>query len=108
MSYKVIEKNEFGIRVRNYSEFRDCDICKYHKEKSNCKMIECAPNSYYLPDSEVEKLELENDLKAKNEEIENNLKQTIIDFVKWYREDDMSSYTPEHLAEWYLKIKNQK
>ena len=62
MSYKVIEKNEYGIRVRNYSEFRDCDICKYHQEKSTCKRIECAPDSYYLPDSEVEKLESENQL----------------------------------------------
>ena len=75
MSCKVIEKNEFGIRVRNYSGIPDCHLCKYVVEKSTCKRSECAPNSYYLPDSEVEKLELENDLKAKNEELESRIKE---------------------------------
>ena len=59
MSYKIIEKNKFGIRVRNYSGIHDCNLCKYVVEKSTCKRSECAPNSYYLPDSEVEKLESE-------------------------------------------------
>lgn len=59
MSYKVIEKNEYGIRVRNYSEMSDCNLCKNVAEKSTCKRNECAHNSYYLPDSEVEKLESE-------------------------------------------------
>ena len=59
MNYKVIEKNEFGIRVRNYSEMSDCNLCKNVAEKNICNRIECAPNSYYLPDSEVEKLESE-------------------------------------------------
>ena len=62
MSYKIIEKNKFGIRVRNYSGIPDCNLCKNFAEKSTCKRIECAPNSYYLPDSEVEKLESENQL----------------------------------------------
>lgn len=62
MSYKVIEKNEYGIRVRNYSEYSDCSLCKYHEEIAKCKRLECAPNSYYLPDSEVERLESENQL----------------------------------------------
>ena len=62
MSYKIIEKNEYGIRVRNYSGIPDCNLCKNFAEKSTCKRIECAPNSYYLPDSEVEKLESENQL----------------------------------------------
>ena len=62
MSYKIIEKNEYGIRVRNYSGIRDCNLCKYVVEKSTCKRSECAPNSYYLPDSEVERLESENQL----------------------------------------------
>ena len=59
MSYKVIEKNEYGIRVRNYSVYSDCSLCKYHEEIAKCNRSECAPNSYYLPDSEVEKLESE-------------------------------------------------
>ena len=62
MSYKVIEKNEYGIRVRNYSGYSDCSLCKYHEEIAKCKRLECAPNSYYLPDSEVDKLESENQL----------------------------------------------
>ena len=75
MSYKVIEKNEYGIRVRNYSEYSDCCLCKYHKEIAKCKRLECAPNSYYLPDSEVEKLESENDLKAENETLKKRIKE---------------------------------
>lgn len=59
MSYKIIEKNEFGIRVRNYSDNSDCNLCKNYAEKNICNRSECAPNSYYLPDSEVEKLESE-------------------------------------------------
>ena len=35
-----------------------------------------------------------------------NKKQEIIKLIKWLREDDMSSFTEEHLAEWYLKLKN--
>ena len=62
MSYKIIEKNEYGIRVRNYSGIPDCNLCKYVLEKSTCNRSECAPNSYYLPDSEVERLESENQL----------------------------------------------
>ena len=59
MNYKVIEKNDYCVRVRNYSEFRDCNLCKNVAEKRTCKRIECAPNSYYLQDPEVEKLESE-------------------------------------------------
>ena len=77
MSYKVIEKNEYGIRVRNYSGIPDCHLCKNVVEKSTCKRSECAPNSYYLPDSEVERLELENDLKAKNEALIKFLEDNI-------------------------------
>lgn len=77
MSYKVIEKNEFGIRVRNYSGIHDCNICKYHEEKNTCNRYECAPNSYYLSDYEIEKLESENNLKAKNEELIKFLQDNI-------------------------------
>lgn len=62
MSYRIIEKNEYGIRVRNYSEIPDCKLCKNHAEKNTCNRSECAPNSYYLSDSEVERLESENQL----------------------------------------------
>ena len=75
MGSKIIEKNEFGIRVRNYSGIPDCNLCKNVVEKSTCKRSECAPNSYYLPDSEAEKLELENDLKAENEALESRIKE---------------------------------
>ena len=75
MGSKIIEKNEYGIRVRNYSGIRDCNLCKYVVEKSTCKRSECAPNSYYLPDSEVERLESENDLKLKNEELQTRIKE---------------------------------
>ena len=77
MSYKVIEKNEYGIRVRNYSEYSDCSLCKYHEEIAKCKRSECAPNSYYLPDSEVERLDVETNLKAKNEELIKFLEDNI-------------------------------
>ena len=77
MSYKIIEKNEYGIRERNYSGIPDCNLCKYVLEKSTCNRSECAPNSYYLPDSEVERLESENDLKAKNEELIKFLEECI-------------------------------
>ena len=77
MSYKVIEKNKFGIRVRNYSGIPDCNLCKYVVEKSTCKRSECAPNSYYLPDSEVERLEFEANLKTKNEELIKFLEDNI-------------------------------
>lgn len=59
MKYKIIEKTEYGIRVRNYSGIPDCNICKYHIEKRYCTISECAPNSYYLSDYEIEKLENE-------------------------------------------------
>ena len=77
MGYKIIEKNKFGIWVRNYSGIPDCNLCKYVVEKNTCNRSECAPNSYYLPDSEVEKLELENNLKAKNEALIKFLEDNI-------------------------------
>lgn len=32
-------------------------------------------------------------------------KKLLIAFIEWYREDDMSKFSPEHLADWFLKIK---
>lgn len=47
-------------------------------------------------------LGVKNNLLKEFERIKNK-KSTLIDFVNWYREDDMSKFTPEHLAEWFLK-----
>jgi len=33
-------------------------------------------------------------------------KKELIDFVEWYREDDMSGYTTEHVVDWYLSSIN--
>ena len=30
-------------------------------------------------------------------------RELLIDFIEWYREDDISKFTPQHLADWYLK-----
>lgn len=32
-----------------------------------------------------------------------NRRELLIAFIEWYREDDMSKFSPEHLADWYLK-----
>ena len=72
MSYKVIEKNENGVLVEQLSV---CQICKYKEEKS-CLDLKCGTvNQYYITDSEAEKLESENNLKAKNEELESRIKE---------------------------------
>ena len=103
MSYKVIEKNEYGVRVRNYSEYSDCGLCKYHEEIAKCKRVECAPNSYYLPDSEVEKLESETDsqkelidLQTENKQLKDRIKElesmVVIGFVCIGDEDNCPSY----------------
>ena len=70
MSYKIIKKNKFGFLVEQLSA---CQICKYKEEKS-CLDLKCGTDDkYYLPDSEVERLESENDLKAKNEELKKRI-----------------------------------
>ena len=62
MSYKVIEKNEFGVLVidndRNQNINDVCSKCKY-LDNCNDEWMECIINTYYLPDSEVVKLEAE-------------------------------------------------
>ena len=74
MSYKVIEKNEYGVLVEKLSA---CQICKY-KEEKGCLDLKCGTDDkYYLPDSEVEKLELETDLKAKIEALIKFLEDNI-------------------------------
>lgn len=32
-----------------------------------------------------------------------NRRELLIAFIEWYREDDMSKFSPEHLADWFLK-----
>ena len=29
--------------------------------------------------------------------------ELLVAFIEWYREDDMSKFSPEHLADWFLK-----
>ena len=73
MSYKVIEKNEYGVLVVDNDKHKSmgdiCSQCKYF-DNCNSEWMECIINTYYLPDSEAEKLEAENDLKAKKDEFE--------------------------------------
>ena len=76
MSYKVIEKNEYGVLVVDNDKHKSMgDICSQCKYLDNCneEWMECTLNSYYLPDSEVEKLE--NDLKAKNDELQTRINE---------------------------------
>ena len=30
-------------------------------------------------------------------------RELLVAFIEWYREDDMSKFSPEHLADWFLK-----
>ena len=80
MSYKVIEKNEYGVLVIDNDKHKSmsdiCSQCKYC-DICNDEWMECIINTYYLPDSEAEKLELENDLKAKNEALIKFLEDNI-------------------------------
>ena len=32
-----------------------------------------------------------------------NRRELLVAFIEWYREDDMSKFSPEHLADWFLK-----
>lgn len=61
--YEIIEKNQYGVKVKNTTDISVCEICKHRYlplEHSVCK--KCYRDSYYLPDSEAEKLESENQL----------------------------------------------
>lgn len=31
-------------------------------------------------------------------------KKQMLDFINWYRQDDLSNYEPKHLVDWFLKI----
>jgi len=61
--YEIIEKNQYGVKVKNTTDISVCEICKHRYlplEHSVCK--KCYRDSYYLPDSEVERLESENNV----------------------------------------------
>ncbi len=74
MSYEVIEKNEYGVLVRNTTDNGDCNFCKYKKQNlytSVCiNRYECTDESYYLTDSEAAKLEPEQIFKDNLSEID--------------------------------------
>lgn len=59
--YEIIEKNEYGVLVKNTTNYGDCFFCKYEITQCNNR-YKCINDSYYLPDSEVEKLESGNPL----------------------------------------------
>ena len=63
--------------VESENSMSDCSECKYAKDRDVSCLKKCDSNiyRYYLPDSEVEKLEYESDLKAKNEALQNRIKE---------------------------------
>jgi len=56
MVYKIIEVNKYGTLVKNTTnDPDDCSLCKHQQ-----KCVEwCQENSYYLKDSEAEKIKIE-------------------------------------------------
>lgn len=61
MSYEIIEKNKYGVLVKNTTNYGDCFFCKYEITQCNNR-YKCINDSYYLPDQEAEKHESENPL----------------------------------------------
>ena len=59
--YEIIEKNQYGVLVKNTTNYGDCFFCKYEITQCNNR-YKCINDSYYLPDSEAAKLESENQL----------------------------------------------
>lgn len=62
--YEIIEKNQYGLLVKNTTGTGACIHCKYERGKCGeahnyCKLN---PLYYFLPDSEAERLESENPL----------------------------------------------
>jgi hypothetical protein len=56
--YEIIEKNQYGVLVKNKTNYGDCFFCKYEITQCNNR-YKCINDSYYLPDQEAEKLESE-------------------------------------------------
>ena len=75
MSYKIIEKNEYGVLVENETDENDCVLCIYYDSDIVGVCNLCHDNSYFLSDFEAKILELKNDLKAKIEELESRIKE---------------------------------
>ena len=59
--YEIIEKNQYGVLVKNTTNYGDCFFCKYGITQCNNR-YKCINDSYYLHDSEAGKLESENPL----------------------------------------------
>ena len=85
--YEIIEKNQYGVLVKNTTNYGDCFFCKYEITQCNNR-YKCINDSYYIPDSEAGKLESENsdtqkeliDLQIENKQLKervNELEQTI-------------------------------
>ena len=53
--YEIIEKNQYGVLVKNTTNYGDCFFCKYEITQCNNR-YKCINDSYYIPDSEAEKL----------------------------------------------------
>ena len=58
--YEIIEKNQYGVLVKNTTKHHSCKLCKY-KYGESCYVTNCG-KGYFLTDSEAEKLESENPL----------------------------------------------
>ena len=71
-NYEIIGKDVWGIKARNLMNVTNCSICKFNGY--SCSAVDCG-EFFYLKDEEVEKLESETDLKAKNEELQNRIKE---------------------------------
>ena len=57
--YEIIEKNQYGVKVKNTTGYWDCNLCKHDKKSCEVDISQCNIKQYYLPDSEAEKLESE-------------------------------------------------
>ena len=56
--YEIIERNEYGVLVKNTTAVKSGVLCKYGK--TGCLGVKCDPNyQYYLTDQEAAKLETE-------------------------------------------------
>ena len=77
MEYEIIERNEYGVLVKNTTTIIDCKCCKYiHKCCGYCYY-----KSYYLTDQEAAKLETEPDSQKEllDLQIENKKLKEIIE-----------------------------
>ena len=61
--YEIIERNQYGVLVKNTKEKSDCELCEHSKKElliTLCiKKHGCVDYSYYITDQEAAKLEIE-------------------------------------------------